>query len=39
MIEPEDLLKDSVIVAAHADDEILWFNSIAADVDRIFVVY
>jgi LmbE family N-acetylglucosaminyl deacetylase len=35
----EELLKNSVIVAAHADDEVLWFNSIAADVDRMIVVY
>ncbi len=39
MIERDELLKNSVIIAAHADDEILWFNSIAADVDRILVVY
>jgi LmbE family N-acetylglucosaminyl deacetylase len=39
MIERKDLLRNSLIVAAHADDEILWFNSIAADVDRILVVY
>ena len=35
----QDLLRNSLIVAAHADDEILWFNSIAADVDDIVVVY
>ena len=35
----EELLKNSVIVAAHADDEVLWFNSIAADVERVVVVY
>lgn len=39
MIQRDELLKNSVIIAAHADDEILWFNSIAADVDRIVVVY
>src|SRR5690606_30460357 len=39
MIDRDALLKNSLIVAAHADDEILWFNSIAADVDRILVVY
>lgn len=32
-------LENSMIVAAHADDEILWFNSIAADVDQVIVVY
>ncbi len=32
-------LENSLIVAAHADDEILWFNSIAADVDEVIVVY
>lgn len=35
----EELLVNSVIVAAHADDEVLWFSSIAADVDRLIVVY
>jgi len=39
MKERNELLRNSIIVAAHADDEILWFNSIAADVDQIVVVY
>lgn len=34
-----ELLRNSIIVAAHADDEILWFNSIAVDVDRILIVF
>jgi len=34
-----DFLKNSMIVGAHADDEILWFNAIARDVDRIVIVY
>ncbi len=34
-----DFLKNSVIVAAHPDDELLWFGSILKDVDRIVMVF
>lgn len=32
-------LENSLIVAAHADDELLWFNSILKDVDEVVVVF
>jgi hypothetical protein len=32
-------LENSVIVAAHADDEVLWFNAIVKDVDQVIVVF
>ena len=35
----KSFLKNSVIVAAHADDEILWFSSIMKDVDRVLIAY
>ncbi|MCO5163299.1 MAG: hypothetical protein M9939_19370 [Mesorhizobium sp.] len=34
-----DFLKNSVIVGAHPDDELLWFNSILKCVDEVIVVY
>ncbi len=34
-----DFLKNSVIVGAHPDDELLWFNSIIRDVDEVIVVF
>jgi hypothetical protein len=34
-----DFLTDSLIVAAHADDEVLWFSSILPQVDEVIVVY
>lgn len=34
-----DMLKDSLIVAAHPDDELLWFNAILADVDDVLIIY
>lgn len=34
-----EFLNNSLIVAAHADDEVLWFNSIVRDVDKIIVVF
>ncbi len=34
-----EFLKNSIIVAAHADDELLWFNSILRDVDEAVVVF
>lgn len=35
----DDIFKDAVIVAAHPDDEILWFSSIITNVARIFICY
>jgi len=35
----ERVLEGSVLVVAHPDDEILWFGSIAADVDQIVVCF
>ncbi|MGE0499370.1 MAG: hypothetical protein AB7I79_08940 [Rhizobiaceae bacterium] len=32
-------LHNSLIVGAHADDEMLWFGSIIKDVDRIVIVF
>jgi len=32
-------LEGSVLVVAHPDDEILWFGSIAADVDKIVICF
>jgi hypothetical protein len=32
-------LENSVIVAAHPDDELLWFNAILHEVDEVIVVY
>ncbi len=32
-------LKNSVLVVAHPDDEILWFGSIAAEVDKIVICF
>ncbi len=34
-----DFLENSIIVAAHPDDEMLWFTSIVKDVDSILLVY
>jgi hypothetical protein len=34
-----DFLRNSVIVGAHPDDELLWFNSILRDVDAVIVVF
>ena len=31
--------KNSVLVVAHPDDEILWFSSIIKDVDKIIIVF
>ena len=38
-MDAETALKNSVIIVAHPDDEVLWFGSIVADVDRIIVAY
>lgn len=34
-----NFLKNSMIVGAHPDDELLWFNSILRDVDEVVIVY
>jgi hypothetical protein len=34
-----DFLQRSLIVAAHPDDELLWFGSILRDVDEVILVY
>ncbi len=34
-----DFLADSLIVAAHADDELLWFGSILPQVDEAVIVF
>ncbi len=34
-----DFLDNSIIIAAHPDDEMLWFTSIVRDVDAILLVY
>lgn len=39
MAIPKDFLKNSIIVGAHPDDELLWFTSILKDVDEVVVVY
>ncbi len=33
------ILKNSIIIAAHPDDELLWFGGILRDVDQIVLVY
>lgn len=37
--EVEELLRDSCLVVAHPDDEILWFSSILARVGRVVVCF
>ncbi len=37
--DDESFLRNSVIVAAHPDDEMLWFNAIVGRVDRVILVY
>lgn len=39
MPKRDAFLEDSLIVGAHPDDELLWFNSILRDVDEVIVVY
>lgn len=39
MLKPTGLLENSLIVAAHPDDELLWFNAILDRVDEIIVVF
>lgn len=38
-MDKTEFLKNSVIVAAHPDDELLWFGSILKDVDQVLVVF
>jgi hypothetical protein len=38
-INPDSILKSAVIVAAHPDDEILWFSSIIKKVAQVFICY
>jgi len=35
----DEILKDSIIIAAHPDDEILWFSSILNKVGRIIICF
>ncbi len=35
----EEMLKRSVIIAAHPDDELLWFAAILKQVDRVVMIY
>ena len=39
MIEETNCLSNSLIVAAHPDDEMLWFGAIIDRVDRVFIVF
>lgn len=39
MMDKATLLKNSVIVAAHPDDELLWFTSILREVDQVIMVF
>jgi LmbE family N-acetylglucosaminyl deacetylase len=34
-----EFLKNSLVIGAHPDDELLWFNSILRDVDEVMIVY
>ena len=35
----EDMMRNSVIIAAHPDDELLWFGAILKQVDQVIMVY
>lgn len=39
MMKSPEFLDNSLIVAAHPDDELLWFNAILDKVDEIIVVF
>jgi len=39
MTDRPDFLNNSLIVAAHPDDELLWFASILKQVDRVVMVF
>lgn len=36
---PDEMLGNSVIIAAHPDDELLWFGAILKKVDQVVMVY
>jgi LmbE family N-acetylglucosaminyl deacetylase len=36
---PKEFLDQSLLVVAHADDEVLWFSSIIDDVTKIVIVF
>lgn len=36
---PKDALKDSILVVAHPDDEVLWFSSVLDAVDKIIICF
>jgi len=38
-IKKSDFLQNSIIIAAHPDDELLWFNSILEQVDQVLLVF
>ncbi|MBD9623360.1 hypothetical protein IB279_10435 [Ensifer sp. ENS06] len=39
MADTHDFLKNSVIIGAHPDDELLWFTSILRKVDEVIILY
>lgn len=39
MSNKPELLQNSIIIAAHPDDEMLWFGAILHQVDRVLLVY
>lgn len=39
MSQRPEFLRNSLIVGAHPDDELLWFTAILRDVDRVITVY
>ena len=39
MLTLDEILKDSIIIAAHPDDEVLWFSSILDKVDHIKICF
>ncbi len=39
MTSAPEFLKNSIIIAAHPDDELLWFGSILKDVDHVLMVF
>ena len=39
MVDRAEILKNSMIIGAHPDDELLWFNSIMKDADQVVIVF
>jgi len=39
MTDQHDLLANAVIVAAHPDDEILWFSSVMGQAQQVIILY